>query len=138
MPWGSRWSDQELQLREEVLRAPLGLTISPQQFADEESQLRFGVTKGNQLIACLLGVPLSETLIKLRQMAVRPNLQGGGVGTFLVENTECALVEKGFRLIELNARKTAIEFYRRLGYETQGDEFIEVTIAHVKMTKSIG
>ena len=37
--------------------------------------------------------------------------------------------------IVLNARKTAVGFYEKLGYERKGDMFTEVGIAHFKMHK---
>jgi len=35
----------------------------------------------------------------------------------------------------LNARKTAVGFYEKLGYEKIGEEFPEINIPHYKMRK---
>lgn len=43
----------------------------------------------------------------------------------------------GYRKIVLNARKTAVGFYEKLGYERKGDMFTEVGIAHFKMLKCL-
>jgi predicted GNAT family N-acyltransferase len=37
----------------------------------------------------------------------------------------------------MHARKTAMGFYEKLGYEKIGDEFTEVTIPHYKMEKRL-
>lgn len=136
--WDSELYDQEVQLRDAVLRIPLGLTFTPEQIAAEQNQLHFGVLDSNQLIGCVVGVPLSTTLIKIRQMAVLPERQRSGIGSFLIKNVEQALSGKGFHQIEMNARKVALGFYERLGYQIEGNEFIEVNIPHFKMTKQIG
>jgi predicted GNAT family N-acyltransferase len=37
----------------------------------------------------------------------------------------------------MNARKTAVGFYEKLGYNAKGDEFEEVTIPHFLMEKTL-
>ncbi|NND99787.1 MAG: GNAT family N-acetyltransferase [Pirellulaceae bacterium] len=138
IPWQSDLYQQEITLRDEVLRKPLGLAFTTEQLVQEKNELRFGVVHGGRLIACLLITPLSPSLAKLRQMAVESSQRGNGVGAFLIEKVESALVELGFDRIELNARDVAVGFYEKLGYEKEGEEFIEVNIPHYKMSKPIG
>jgi predicted GNAT family N-acyltransferase len=45
--------------------------------------------------------------------------------------------DKGFKLITMNARDTAIGFYQKMGYQVVGDEFIEVTVPHHVMQKRL-
>jgi len=44
--------------------------------------------------------------------------------------------EKAF-FIELSARDTAVAFYLKLGYSTQGPSYLEKNIPHIKMTKQL-
>lgn len=136
-----RWhSDQyleELELRDQLLRAPLGLSFSDDQLAAESSQLHFGILDQRRLVACAVIVPVSEELAKLRQMVVAKSHQRQGVGSTLVQSIEATLAERGFKRIQLHARDTAVGFYQRLGYEKEGEPFIEVTIEHWKMSKKI-
>ena len=37
----------------------------------------------------------------------------------------------------LHARQTAVPFYERLGYETYGEPFVEVTIPHIAMRMAL-
>lgn len=136
--WQSELYEAEIQLRYEMLSAPLGLTFTAQQLAAEEDELHFGVMQDDRLVACVVVVPKTEQLAKVRQMAVRPDKQRSGLGRFLIQNVEQHLQELGYKQIELNARVVAVGFYERLGYETVGEEFIEVSIPHFKMTKVIG
>ncbi|MGB7347958.1 MAG: GNAT family N-acetyltransferase [Pirellulaceae bacterium] len=137
MQWQSELYDQEIRLRDEILRKPLGLDFSPEQLAAEKDELRFGVIDAERLIAIVLAKPLSESVVKLRQMAVAADRQGQGVGRFLIENVEQTLAEKGFRQVELHAREVAKGFYDSMGYVTQGERFVEVGIPHFKMAKRL-
>lgn len=126
------------QLREAVLRAPLGRVLRPEDVADEEAQLHF-VTHDDagHVVGCVLFKPLSATHIKLRQMAVSPTLHGGGVGRALVTFAEAALRAKGYRSIETSAREVAIGFYEKLGYRREGPIYEEIAGPHTKMTKEL-
>ncbi|QDT13781.1 GNAT family N-acetyltransferase [Planctomycetes bacterium K23_9] len=137
MTWRSKYYNAEIQLRDELLRRPLGLTFTAPQLAAESEELRWGVIDKEELIAVVLGKPISQTAIKLRQMAVAAEHQRRGVGRFLLENVERDLVGKGFQRIELNARDVAQGFYDSLGYVTEGERFVEVGIPHFRMVKSL-
>ncbi len=133
----SRWYAQACVLRNQVLRLPLGLDLQSEDLSPESEYLHFGIVQDGQLIACVLAVPLDSRRAKLRQMAVSGECQGQGIGRRLVESVEDCLVQQGFQVVELDARREAIGFYEKLGYIPKGDEFISVTIPHQRMTKVI-
>ena len=125
-----------LQLRESVLRVPIGQKLSMADTSDEAQQLHFGIFKDCELIACVVAKPLdTRATIKLRQMAVSPCFQGQSFGKTLIGSTEKILRQKGYMSIEMSARQTAIGFYEKLGYRTVGDVFMEIGIAHIAMHK---
>ena len=41
--------------------------------------------------------------------------------------------QKGFAEVELHAQSYALDFYRSAGFETKGEEFLEVGIPHRTM-----
>ncbi|HKD10877.1 MAG TPA: GNAT family N-acetyltransferase [Thermoanaerobaculia bacterium] len=124
------------QLREEVLRRPLGLSLRDEDLAGEKKQLHFGLFEPDDtLIGCVVAVPLSATDVRIRQMAVSPTHQGKGLGRRIMEDLEKTLKARGFRHFVLDARTSAAGFYEKLGYIVVGSEFLEVTIAHVRMEK---
>lgn len=129
--------DQALKLRQQILRAPLGLDINLEDLNLEKEQLHFGLLTDKQLIACITAIPLNKNKAKIRQMAVSENSQGKGLGSKLLHSASEILREKGFSEIELNARKSAVGFYKKYGFEICGEEFIEVKIPHYKMRKSL-
>ncbi len=133
---GERYTD-EIALRDRLLRKPLGLSFSQDQLDEEVSQLHFGIIEADALIACVVIVPLSVRHAKLRQMAVDEVWQRQGVGSRLVTGVEAVLADRGFVSIELNAREPVVGFYESLGYKSDGDRFVEVTIPHQKMVKQL-
>jgi len=136
--FGSELYQAALSLRDVVLRAPLELTWSQIDLEGEDKQLHFALfDDDDKLIACAVAKPLSEHTVKVRQMAVDEHHRGKGAGRQLLEGAERILAERGFRNIQMDARKTAVGFYRKLGYSVEGDEFIQVTIPHFRMVKDI-
>lgn len=124
------------QLREEVLRRPLGLWLREEDLAGEKTQLHFGLfAPDGTLVGCVVAVPLSPTDARIRQMAVSPSHRRKGLGRRILEELETTLKARGFRHFVLDARTSAAGFYERLGYTVVGEEFLEVTLPHVRMEK---
>jgi predicted GNAT family N-acyltransferase len=135
---GSSKYQQECALRQEVLRKPLGLNLYDEDLVAERGQIHFGLFDDkDELLACVIAVPVTATEAMIRQMAVRPSLQGKGCGRLLLEAAEKVLARQGFTGLFLNSRMTAIGFYERLGYTQTGSEFMEVGLPHVKMCKRV-
>jgi ribosomal protein S18 acetylase RimI-like enzyme len=70
-------------------------------------------------------------------MAVSPSMQKNGLGRSLLDFAEKVAYDSGFRKMVMHARKTAIGFYQKQGYEIKGEEFEEVTIPHFEMQKQL-
>lgn len=126
-----------LALRNQVLRAPLGLSIYEEDLSGDASDYIITAYHEQHLIGCVMLHPLPDGEIKLRQMAVHPSMQGKGVGRAIVQEAERIARERGFHTITMHARETAIGFYHGLGYTLSGNRFTEVTIPHFKMQKTI-
>ena len=127
----------ELELRNELLREPLGLNIYDEDLEQEKNDIHLGAFRKKELVGTLILKILNEQKLKMRQVAVKKSLQGNNIGTKLVKYAENYAVKNGYQIIKLNARKTAVPFYEKLGYEKIGDEFMEVSIPHFKMQKSL-
>jgi predicted GNAT family N-acyltransferase len=128
---------QALELRNEVLRKPLGLSFSKEELENEKEQLHLVTIHKDKIVACLCVKVNSQEQAQIRQMAVNPNFQGHGLGKSIMLFAENYLESKGFREILLKARETVIPFYLKLGYEEYGEFFIEVTLSHRWMKKSL-
>lgn len=138
IPYSSSYYEQSKRCRQNVLRTPIGLALSEKDVAGEELQLHIAaLDEADKVVGTVLLKPLTPTLIKLRQMAVDHALQGAGLGSRMVRFAEQIAHARGFHRIELNARVYAKGFYEKLGYAAEGDEFEEVGLVTVKMTKSL-
>lgn len=149
-----------IELREQVLRIPLGLSFvgaeleaeadsrhfalvesavqSASQQTDDRQARQSSEVESETPIAVVVIKPTNiKGQVKLRQMAVDPSHQRKGLGKRLIRCVEAALQESGVERIELNARLEAIDFYLQLDYTKEGPEFIEVGITHQKMVKLI-
>lgn len=125
-------------LRQAVLRAPLGLTLDASERGAEVAHRHFALfTDSNELAACISAVPLPDGTAKLRQMAVNEKMQGAGVGRKLITSVEEFLADQGIRHLHMHARESAIGFYCKLGYRIEGDPFVEITIPHIRMSKTL-
>jgi len=131
-----RWHDL-VELRREVLRKPLGLDFSEQDLASESECLFMCALMDERVVGTLQYRILDAEVVKMCQVAVRPEFQGQGVGASLVERSEEWMRSLGYRIILLHARENAVPFYLKLGYEIVGDPFVEVGIPHRKMSKTL-
>lgn len=130
--------DETIRLRYKILREPLGLEFTEEQLATEYSDFHLAAYDAAWILrGCLVLTPLSDTTIKMRQVAVDSSVQKQGIGQLLVKASEQFAIQNGFKIMELNARDTAIPFYEKLGYQKVGDMFTEVNIPHFKMKKEI-
>lgn len=122
-------------LREKILRQPLGLSLHNEDLSEEAGDSIFAAVSDGTVIGCVMLRPAGSSKLKLRQMAVDGTLQQKGIGRLLVEAAEAYGRDNNFKQIVLHARKHAIGFYEKLGYQTEGPEFEEVGIAHMLMQK---
>ncbi|MGV6814141.1 MAG: GNAT family N-acetyltransferase [Phycisphaerales bacterium] len=139
---------QEVALRTAVLLKPLGLTIedyyniSP---GKEEQCEHFVATidhpQGEKVVGtAILFIDRSDPEHlsgKVQQVCVDKQLQGEGIGQRLM----IAIEARGFGELELSnlychAQLKAMPFYKKLGWEIQGEEFDEAGIPHRLMSIS--
>lgn len=128
---------QMVALRMEVLRKPLGLTFTPEQLAAESNDIFIAAFDDQEMVGCCVLSHYHEDTMQLRQMAVKEGRQTKGVGREILVFAEQVALEKGYGILMMHARNVAIGFYKKCGYETRGEEFIEVTVPHYHMEKAL-
>ena len=128
---------QMIELRDEILRKPLGLYFDPEELNREKDDVLIGAFEDDKLIGCCLITRADAYSCRLRQMAVTSNLQKKGIGATLMNFAENVARDRGYNIMVMHARKTAVGFYQKFGYAISGDEFYEVTVAHYVMEKKL-
>ena len=124
-----------VELRNEILRKPLGLTFNQGELENDKNDILLGAFEDDQILACCILTKIGLDTCQLRQMAVLPKMQKSGIGASLIDFAEHVARDSGFRNIIMHARKTAVGFYEKQGYSLDGEEFEEVTIPHYQMKK---
>lgn len=134
---GSKEYRQMLDLRNQILRKPLGLEFDPKELEREKEDILIGAFEEDQMLGCCLLTKVAPDTVKLRQMAVKAGLQGKGIGRVLTQFAENIARDRGIKKVVMHARKTAVGFYEKLGYKVIGEEFKEITIPHFEMEKEL-
>jgi predicted GNAT family N-acyltransferase len=130
--------ESEKALRDEVLRVPLGLTLSEADVRGEDGQIHLLAMDGQaRVVGCVLIAPEGNGTARVRQMAVAERLRGRGIGTGLMAQAEILARALPVRKLTIHARLSARGFYERLGYRAASDTFIEMTIPHIAMEKPL-
>lgn len=135
IPYQSEEYDMELKLRDHVLRQPLGMSIYHDDLTKENEDLHLGAFVEKQLVGTLILTSIDPNTVRMRQVAVDPTWQHQQVGSQLVRFAESLAIQKGFTHMILHARKSAVPFYIKLGYQIVTDEFLEINLPHFGMHK---
>ena len=132
---GTKLYAKVIELRFEVLRKPLGRVFSEADIEAEVNDHHLAIVEGESVKACLVLTERGQGTVQMRQVAVNPNFQRGGLGSVLVRYSELFARRLDMTEMVLHARANVVGFYERLGYEKQGDLFEEVGIPHQNMRK---
>lgn len=135
--FNSELQKKSVELRYKVLREPLGLVYTAEQLEDERDEIHIVAVLNHKVAGIVVLKKADNNTLKMRQVAVDPDLQQSGIGKKMVVFSEQWAKDNHYRKIELHARDTAKEFYLKMDYTVVGDEFTEVGIPHFKMTKAI-
>lgn len=126
---------KELELRDEVLRKPLGRSLYDDNMEAEEHDFHIGAFLNDTLVGVMILTRLSPVVVIMRQVSVDEIWRTKNIGKEMVLYAEQYSKNKGYEMMVLNARKSAVGFYEKLGYEKVSEEFLEVNIPHYKMRK---
>lgn len=132
--FGSNEHQTAVALRNEILRKPLGLTLTSEEQAQDKDCILIAGFLDDKLCATAVLVPEGDGL-KMRQVAVKEDHQGKGLASAMLKFCEDYALSNGSQEIYCHARETAIPFYLKNHYLAEGELFIETTIPHLKMRK---
>lgn len=134
---GSQDYQKMVKLRDIILRKPLGLGFDKEELDKEKNNVLIGAFEEEDILGCCMLVEENKQIIRLRQMAVLNDLQGKGIGRAIMSFAENIARDRGYKTLSMHARKNAIGFYEKMGYQLAGNEFTEVTIPHYVMEKRL-
>lgn len=123
VPYGSALYHESVELREALLRRPLGMTFSEYDLRTEPDDLMLGIVLDGVLVGSGVYIRQGDTL-NLHFLAVKPDLQKGGVGTKILLEGERIARAEGYRRIRLDSRMDVISFYLKNGYVHDGEAYV--------------
>lgn len=131
--------EQTLQLRNKVLRLPLGKNIFVEDLTIEKENDFYGWEKEHQIIATLSTYLKEDRTIQLTAFAVEPIYQNQGYGKKLVEFLLEDLSKQGYERVDVSARSSAKGFYEKCGFKAIGEPVVNETlgIKDYLMTRTI-
>ena len=135
--FGTPEHQQMINLRYEILRKPLGLNFTPEELEREKNDILIAAFEDEKMLGCCFLTHIDDAVIRLRQMAVQNNLQGKGIGASLMNFAENLARDRRYKIIMMHSRKATVSFFEKQGYKVEGNEFIQLTIPHVLMTKKL-
>ena len=133
---GSDAYKQVVELREEILRKPLGLSFSVEDLESEKDYIHVAGYLNGRLCATLMLVPKGDE-VKMQRVAIREDVQQKGIGSKMLLFAEDYAKKQGYASIYCHARDTAVPFYLKNDYNIEGDAFVEVGIVHYAMRKNL-
>lgn len=123
-------------LRNAVLRIPFGRILKPEELERDKAFTHFvAFNAASEVVGTVLLSEHSPQEMRARQVAVRADMQGKGIGAKLFVHVEGEARKHNYAEMVLHARNAAIPFYERIGYIAEGDFFEEVGIPHIMMRK---
>ncbi len=120
-----------LPLRHQVLWPFLSLKecIDP----EDQNSTHIGYLINNKVISCLSIYPKTPDNYQIRKFATHPSFQRKGIGTKLFITVLNELKQKNIHSVTLNARSTAINFYKKFNFYFSGKRFIKKNISFIPM-----
>jgi GNAT superfamily N-acetyltransferase len=128
---------QMVELRSEVLRKPLGLDFTEEELDKDKDEILIAAFDEDEMLGCCVLCKTEKVDLRLRQMAVKDEIQGTGIGASIIGFAENLARDKGYHKIIMHARDSAIGFYEKLGYKVIGEPFTEVNLPHHLMEKEL-
>lgn len=130
--------EEYYQLRWGILRKPANEPRGSEKDKLEDEAYHMAAFDGEKLVGCgrLHLNNLEEG--KIRFMAVQENYQKQGIGGKILTELEKIAKEKGVTSLILDARETAVDFYKKHGFRPyEPGPVIIVDIPHWRMRKDL-
>ena len=133
---GSESYRAAVRLRDAILVNPAGIVTTADDAAAERDLIHVAGLLGGEVVATCLLVPEAGAL-RMKRVAVASRLQGAGIGTRMLRFCEAHAQSIGASALTAHARETAVRFYVKNGFTTEGEYFEEAGIPHVVVRKRL-
>lgn len=126
--WDDLASDAKL-IRTEVFIQEQNIAENEEWDVEDEKSLHFVMYDQNQAIATARLLENNS----IGRVAVLKNYRGQGIGQQLMQHIIAVAREEQRAFLKLSAQVHAIGFYENLGFQVQGESYLDCGILHVDM-----
>ena len=132
----SKYWKNALYLRHEVFVKEQGIPEAIELDELDESACHL-IALHQQETCGVMRILLGTDCAKLGRIATHPNYRKQGIATGMINQaiTFCHLV--GVQTIALNSQTYITPFYEKLGFESEGEPFMEAGIPHIHMVLNL-
>ena len=106
--------------------------IKEMELANDFDGVHFGLYHEDELTGVVSLFEKGNTA-QFRKMAVLPNEQGKGFGNQLLCYVIAYCKQQKIETLWCNARTSAMGFYKKIGFVTSGDPYLQNQLAYIKM-----
>lgn len=102
----------------------------------DEQALHFAVMV-DQKIVCVASLYIDNKSARLRKFATLHLFQGKGVGSCMLNHIIKSLKQQGINYLWFDARESAVDFYKRFGFNASGELFYKSGVAYYRMDQHL-
>lgn len=106
--------------------------ITEMELADDFAGTHFGLYFNHELTA-VVSLFVKDNIAQFRKMAVLLAKQGNGLGQLLLQYVIAYCRQQPIKLLWCNARVSAIGFYTKIGFVTEGVPYQRNQLEYIKM-----
>ena len=103
----------------------------------EKEAIFYGFFSADEIFGCCRLYRESANTVHIDNIAFSPKMRGKGFGKKFILDVAEKCFETGFKRITINAKKEAVGFYLKCGFEICGDEFADENFVRIPVVKSI-
>lgn len=128
-------AEETLPLRRAVLWP--SLTLSGCRVEGDAQARHYGVEINNEIVCCFSVFDVGENLAQICKFATAEQHQGKGYGGYLLNHVLESLEAENIVAVVLDARLTAVAFYKKHGFVEISEIFVKSGIENVKMERRL-
>jgi predicted GNAT family N-acyltransferase len=123
-------------IREEVFVNEQKVPVELELDEKDKGSIHFLALNGDNAIGTLR-INNVDDFAKIERVAILKAYRGYGIGNLLLKEAINYITSKGYKKIKLSAQVYCVPFYSKLGFETKGEIYFDVSIEHIDMIKII-
>jgi len=133
--------EHAVQIRTAVFVEEQGLPVEEELDEYDDEAIHWLITtQAGEPVATGRIIPYQEgcqmrPVAKIGRISVKKSMRGLGLGDLLMQEILRVAMEEGYDQAILDARTPVVPFYEKLGFITEGDEFMEFNTPLYRMRK---